>query len=95
MFLIRMDVKLVGNRADLPVLGEEQMTNLHTGFCADHRDILKSWDLGKRIDETTTSATADTTKKGWTLLGRLPIPHRQRPRERKCGCRDSAGSAKR
>jgi hypothetical protein len=62
------------------------MTNLHTGFCTDHRNILKSWDLGKRIDETTTPATPDTTKKGWTLLVRLLPPHRQRPPERKSGC---------
>src|ERR1035437_5420726 len=88
---IGMDSKLTSNRADLPVFGEEQMTNLHTGFCADHRDILKSWDLGKRIDETTTPATPDTTKKRRTLLVRLPPPHRQRPRERKCACRGSVG----
>ena len=68
---IGMDSKFVGNRADLPVFGEKQMPNLHTGFCADHRDILKSWDLGKRIDETTRPATPDTTKKGRTLLVRL------------------------
>jgi hypothetical protein len=86
-----MDSKFTGNRADLPVFGEEQMTNLHTGFYADHRDILKSWDLGKRIDETTTPATPDTTKKGRALLVRLLAPHRQRPRERKSGCRDSPG----
>jgi hypothetical protein len=79
---VRMDLKFTGNRADLPVFAkEEQMTDLHTGLCADHREILKSWDFGKRIDETTTPAASDTTKKGRTLLVRLLPPHPQGPLE--------------
>src|ERR1035437_4213892 len=68
---IGMDVKLPGDRADLPVFAKKQMTDLHAGLCADHRDFLKPWDFGKRIDELTTPAASDTTKKGRTLLVRL------------------------
>jgi hypothetical protein len=89
---IRMDLKFTGNRADLPVFAKEQMTDLHAGLCADHRDILKPWDFGKRIDELTTPATSDTTKKGRTLFVQLLPPHRQGPLERKCGYRGPADS---
>jgi hypothetical protein len=50
---IGMDLELTGDRADLAVLGKEQMTNLHTGFCADHRRHPKTlgfWQTDRRND---------------------------------------------
>jgi hypothetical protein len=82
---IRVDSKFTGDRADLPVFTKKQMTDLHAGLCADHRDILKPWDFGKRIDELITPAAPDTTKKGRTLFVQLFPPHRQGPLERKSG----------
>jgi hypothetical protein len=86
---IGVDSKFTGNRTDLPVFRKKQMTNLHTGFRADHRDILKLWDFGKRIDEMTTPAAPDTTKKRRTMFVRLLPPHRQGPPEPKSDYRDS------
>jgi hypothetical protein len=48
---VGVDVQVLRNGADFPVLGVEIAANLNAGFGTDHVCSPSSWDLGERIDE--------------------------------------------